>query len=52
MRPAQGGASAKSIGDAHPSGRYSGTLTVGKKPGSTDPKDAVAGWLKELVAPR
>jgi len=27
-------------------------MTVGKKPGSTDPKDAFAGWLKELVASR
>ena len=33
-------ASAKSIGDIHPKGKYSGTMTVGKKPGSTDPKDA------------
>ena len=45
-------ASAKSIGDIHPKGKYSGTMTVGKKPGSTDPKDAFAGWLKELVASR
>ena len=45
-------ASAKSIGDIHPKGKYSATMTVGKKPGSTDPKDAFAGWLKELVASR
>jgi Laminin G domain len=45
-------ASAKSIGDIHPKGKYSGTMTVGKKPGSTDPKDAFAGWMKELVASR
>jgi len=45
-------ASAKSIGDIHPKGKYSDTMTVGKKPGSTDPKDAFAGWLKELVASR
>jgi hypothetical protein len=45
-------ASARSIGDIHPKGRYSATMTVGKKPGSTDPKDAFAGWLKELVASR
>lgn len=45
-------ASAKSIGDIHPKGKYSATMTVGKKPGSTDPKDAFAGWLKELVAAR
>jgi hypothetical protein len=45
-------ASARSIGDIHPKGKYSATMTVGKKPGSTDPKDAFAGWLKELVASR
>jgi hypothetical protein len=45
-------ASAASIGDIHPKGKYSAVMTVGKKPGSTDPKDAFAGWLKELVASR
>jgi hypothetical protein len=41
--------SAASIGDIHPTGKYNATMTVGKKPGSTDPKDAFAGRLKELV---
>jgi hypothetical protein len=45
-------ASAKAVGDIHPKGKYSGTMTVGKKPGSTDPKDAFAGWLDELVTSR
>jgi hypothetical protein len=27
-------------------------MTVGKKPGSTDPKDAFAGWLRQLVVSR
>lgn len=41
--------SAASVGDIHPTGKYNATMTVGKKPGSTDPKDAFAGRLKELV---
>jgi hypothetical protein len=41
--------SAASIGDIHPTDKYNATMTVGKKPGSTDPKDAFAGRLKELV---
>jgi hypothetical protein len=45
-------ASAKAVGDIHPKGKYSGTMTVGKKPGSTDPKDAFAGWLDDLVTSR
>ena len=42
-------ASAWSVGNVHPTGEFSATVTVGKKPGSTDPKDAFAGRLKELV---
>src|SRR5262245_20172159 len=45
-------ASAASVGDIHPTGKYSGTMTVGKKPGSTDPKDAFAGSLRELIVSR
>jgi hypothetical protein len=44
--------SAASVGDIHPTGKYDATMTVGKKPGSTDPKDAFAGRLKELVITR
>jgi hypothetical protein len=36
----------------HPTGKYSETMTVGKKPGSTDPKDAFAGYLQQLVVSR
>ena len=41
--------SAASVGDIHPTGKYNDTMTVGKKPGSTDPKDAFAGRLRALV---
>ena len=44
--------SAATIGDIHPTGTWSGTMTVGKKPGSTDPKDAFAGRLRLLVVSR
>jgi hypothetical protein len=45
-------ASASSVGDIHPTGKWSETMTVGKKPGSTDPKDAFAGYLQQLVVSR
>ena len=45
-------ASAASVGDIHPTGKWSATMTVGKKPGSTDPKDAFAGYLQQLVVSR
>ena len=44
--------SAAAVGDIHPSGKWSGQMTVGKKPGSTDPKDAFAGSLFDLVVSR
>jgi len=44
--------SAAIVGDIHPTGAWSGTMTVGKKPGSTDPKDAFAGRLRQLVVSR
>ena len=44
--------SATSVGDIHPTGTWSGTMTVGKKPGSTDPKDAFAGRLRQLIVSR
>ena len=44
--------SAASVGDIHPTGTYNATMTVGKKPGSTDPKDAFAGFLQQLVVSR
>lgn len=37
------------IGTVRPSGRYASDLWVGKKPGSTDPSDAFAGWLDNLI---
>jgi hypothetical protein len=44
--------SAATVGDIHPTGSWSATTTVGKKPGSTDPKDAFAGRLRQLVVSR
>jgi hypothetical protein len=44
--------SASSVGDIHPTGKYSGAMTVGKKPGSTDPRDAFAGRLVQLIVVR
>jgi hypothetical protein len=44
--------SASSIGDIHPTGTWSGAMTVGKKPGSTDPRDAFAGRLRTLAVSR
>ena len=44
--------SAGLVGDIHPTGKWSGAMTVGKKPGSTNPKDAFAGRLRELVISR
>lgn len=41
--------SALHLGDIHPSGSYSAAMTVGKKPGSVDPRDAFAGWLDTLT---
>ena len=45
-------ASAAVVGDIHPTGKWNGAMTVGKKPGSTNPKDAFAGRLRELVISR
>ena len=42
-------ASAAHVGGIHPSGSYSAAMTVGKKPGSVDPRDAFAGWLDDLT---
>ena len=42
-------ASAAEVGGIHPSGTYSAAMTVGKKPGSVDPRDAFAGWLDALT---
>jgi hypothetical protein len=42
-------APAAHVGGIHPSGSYSGAMTVGKKPGSVDPRDAFAGWLDDLT---
>ena len=42
-------AAAAHVGGIHPSGSYSGAMTVGKKPGSVDPRDAFAGWLDDLT---
>ena len=32
----------------HPVERFSTAVTIGKKPGSTDPSDSFSGWLDEL----
>ena len=45
-------ASASSVGDIPPTGKFSATMSVGKKPGSTDPRDAFAGYLQQLVVSR
>jgi Laminin G domain len=41
--------SAARVGEIHPHGTYSAAMTVGKKPGSIDPRDAFAGWLDALT---
>ena len=41
--------SATHVGGIHPSGTYSAAMTVGKKPGSVDPRDAFAGSLDALA---
>ena len=33
---------------SHPVERFSTAVTIGKKPGSTDPSDSFSGWLDEL----
>lgn len=42
-------ASAAQVGGINPTGSYSAAMTVGKKPGSVDPRDAFAGWLDALT---
>ena len=42
-------ASAAQVGGINPTGSYSAAMTVGKKPGSVDPKDAFVGWLDALT---
>lgn len=42
-------ASASALGAISPSGHYGSAMTIGKKPGSSDPRDAFAGWLDELA---
>ena len=42
-------ASASALGAISPSGHYGRAMTIGKKPGSSDPRDAFAGWLDELA---
>ncbi len=42
-------ASAADVGGIHPSGSYSAAMTVGKKPGSVDPRGGFAGWLDALT---
>jgi hypothetical protein len=41
--------SSRAVGDVAPGGA---PVTVGKKPGSTDPRDAFAGWLDDLAVDR
>jgi hypothetical protein len=41
--------SALHVGGIQPRGSYSAAMTVGKKPGSVDPRDAFAGWLDALT---
>jgi hypothetical protein len=36
------------VNNVDPSGRFSTVVTFGKKPGSTDPRDAFAGWLHKV----
>jgi hypothetical protein len=42
-------ASASALGAINPSGHYGRAMTIGKKPGSSDPRDAFAGCLDELA---
>jgi hypothetical protein len=37
---------ASALGAIHPSGQWGTSVWIGKKPGSTDPADAFAGWLR------
>jgi hypothetical protein len=41
--------SAVHVGAIHPRGGFGEAMTVGKKPGSVDPRDAFAGWLDALT---
>jgi len=36
------------LGSVTPVERFSTAVTIGKKPGSTDPSDSFSGWLDEL----
>jgi len=36
------------VNNVDPSGRFSTVVTFGKKPGSTDPGDSFAGWLRDV----
>jgi hypothetical protein len=40
---------ASSLGAIHPGGKWGTSLSIGKKPGSTDPADAFSGWLRNLT---
>jgi hypothetical protein len=40
---------ASTLGPIHPGGKWGNSLSIGKKPGSTDPADAFSGWLRNLT---
>jgi hypothetical protein len=40
---------ASTLGAIHPGGKWGNSLSIGKKPGSTDPADAFSGWLRDLT---
>jgi hypothetical protein len=40
---------ASTLGPIHPGGQWGTSMWIGKKPGSTDPADAFAGWLHDLT---
>jgi Laminin G domain len=40
---------ASTLGAIHPGGKWGTSLSIGKKPGSTDPADAFSGWLRSLT---
>ena len=44
---ARSSVSASALGAVHPGGRWGTSVWIGKKPGSTDPADAFAGWLRQ-----
>ena len=41
-------ANASILGAVNPVERFSTSVSIGKKPGSTDPSDSFSGWIDQL----